>query len=285
MLIRKAKLYSELVRFEHTLFALPFALVGVLLASDGFPPLKKLFWIILAFVGARTGAMSFNRWVDVEIDALNPRTSRRPIQRGEVKRWEALFLSVLSYSLLILSAYMLGPLCFKLSFIAVFILSVYSYTKRFTSLSHFILGLCLSASPLGAWIAIRNTFDKGIIILSLGVLFWVAGFDIIYSLQDVEFDRRMGLFSIPVKLGIRLSILLSRICHALFILSLVYVSHYFSLGLLFKLGIFLVFLFLSYEHSLVKENDLSRINTAFFTVNASISVFLFFVTLADKIVG
>ena len=281
MLPEKAKVYSELVKLEHTLFALPFALVGGFLAVKGLPPLKKLILIIIAFTGARTGAMSFNRFADAEIDAKNPRTSKRPIQRGEVKRWEALALSIFSYGVLVGSAYLLGDLCFKLSFLAVFILSAYSYTKRFTSLSHFILGLCLSASPLGAWIALRNDINLGIVVLSLGVMFWVAGFDILYSLQDVDFDKKEGLFSIPVVLGVKKSIWLSRLCHAVFFACLVFCHYYFKLGRIFKWGLLFLLAFLIYEHSLVKEDDLSRLNVAFFNINATISVFLFFLVVAD----
>ncbi len=283
-MLEKLRDYAELVKIEHTLFALPFALLGMFLAVRGFPPLDKLFWVVVGFSGARSGAMSFNRWVDAEFDALNPRTRMRPIQRGRVKKHEALLFSLVSYSVFVFSAWMLGDLCFKLSFLAVFILSFYSFTKRFTSLSHFILGLCLAASPVGAWIAMRNSVDMGILVVGLGVLFWVAGFDILYSLLDVEFDRKMGLFSIPSRIGIGPSIALSRLCHMFFFGSLIFAGLYFDLGNVYWAGCFAILIFLIYEHSLVRKDDLSKVNTAFFTLNASISIFILISVIIDSIV-
>ncbi len=283
-MLERAKHLSDLVKLEHTLFGLPFAFIGLFLAAGGIPSAWKVFWIVLAFTGARAGAMAFNRWADAFYDALNPRTRSRPIQMGLVGRGEALFFSLLSYTVFVLSARMLGDLCFKLSFVAVAVLSLYSFTKRFTSLSHFILGFCLAGSPVGAWIAIRNSVDPGIVVVGAGVLFWVAGFDIIYSLLDIEFDRRMGLFSIPARIGIGPSIMLSRLCHAIFYASLIISGLYFHLGRIYWMGLVVVLAFLIREHSLVKKDDLSKVNAAFFNTNASISVFLFFIVVLDHYV-
>lgn len=281
--ISKVSLYLRMIKFSHSIFALPFALTSAIIASKGIPEGRVSLWIIIAMVSARTAAMGLNRIIDREIDKANPRTSKREIPSGKVKPFEAFFIVFLSMVLFILSAYMLNPLCLKLSPIAITFIILYSYTKRFTWLSHFILGITISAAPLGAWIAINGSLDIKILPLSIAVVFWLAGFDILYALQDIDFDRSHGLFSIPAVFGIKKAIILSRLCHAITWVLLVYSGLIFQLSYPYFIGMLITaFLFL-YEHSLVKPNDLTRLNMAFFNMNGyiSITVFLFtFLSLA-----
>lgn len=279
--IPKIKIFFEMIKFSHTIFALPFALSSAFLAANGFPSLYQLFWIISAMVGARTGAMAFNRLVDMHIDAKNPRTKDRPLPKGLISKEAVVFYIVLSLLLLVFAAYKLNRLCFYLSPLAIVILLSYSLMKRFTYFSHIVLGLALSGAPLGAWIAIRGEVDLLPLILSISVLFWVAGFDILYALQDYEFDKREKLFSIPVKFGIRKSILISRIFHILMIgllLSLYFLYHF---GPFYLISIVVISGLLLYEHSLVKEDDLSKIDIAFFNMNGYISLLFFIFIVID----
>ena len=189
---QKIRSLLEMIKFSHTVFAFPFALIGVVLAAQAngaFPSLGQVFWICMAMVGARSGAMGLNRLLDAQIDGLNPRTADRHIPAGKVSRWEAWLFVLVSYALLILAAWMLNPLCFYLSFVALFFLVLYSFAKRFTAYAHVILGLCLGAAPVGAWIALRGDISWSIVMIGLAVLLWVAGFDVFYALQDLEFDR------------------------------------------------------------------------------------------------
>lgn len=279
--IFKIKVFLDMIKFPHTIFALPFALTSAVIASSGIPEFKKLFWIIVAMVGARTGAMSFNRLVDMHIDAKNPRTKDRPLPKGLISKEAVIFYIIISFLLFIFSAYMLNKLCFYLSPIAIIIFTGYSLTKRFTHYSHIVLGLALSGAPLGAWIAIKGEVDVSPIILSLAVLFWVAGFDILYALQDYEFDRKEGLHSIPVKFGIKKSILISRIFHILMVFLLIFIYYLASLSVIYLVGLAIISALLVYEHSLVKENDLSKLDIAFFNMNGYISVLFFIFTTID----
>lgn len=279
--IFKIKVFLDMIKFPHTIFALPFALTSAVIASSGIPEFKKLFWIIVAMVGARTGAMSFNRLVDMHIDAKNPRTKDRPLPKGLISKEAVIFYIIISFLLLIFSAYMLNKLCFYLSPIAIIILTGYSLTKRFTHYSHIVLGLALAGAPLGAWIAIKGEVDVLPIILSLAVLFWVAGFDILYALQDYEFDRKEGLHSIPVKFGIKKSILISRVFHILMVFLLIFIYYLASLSVIYLVGLAIISALLVYEHSLVKENDLSKLDIAFFNMNGYISVLFFIFTTID----
>lgn len=283
MLIQKVSLYLRMIKFSHSIFALPFALTSAVIASEGIPPGKTLFWIIVAMVSARTAAMGLNRVIDKDIDRANPRTSRREIPSGKIRPIEAILFSMVSIFVFILSAYMLNPLCLKLSPIAIAFLILYSFTKRFTWLSHFILGITISAAPLGAWIAVKGSLDPRIIPLGLAVVFWLAGFDILYALQDIEFDRSYGLFSIPSRFGIKKSIIISRLCHLMTWLLLVcsgwllHLSYPYYIGMMIIAGLFL------YEHSLVKPYDLSKIDMAFFNMNGYISVTVFIFTFLNFI--
>lgn len=283
----KFRALLEMVKFSHTIFAFPFALMGVVLAAmaNGAPPtLAQVFWICLAMVGARSGAMGLNRIIDARIDAANPRTASRHIPAGVVSRREAWLLVAGSFALLLLAAWMLNPLCFYLSPLALGFLSLYSYCKRFTALAHVVLGICLAAAPIGAWIALRGDVSWPIIALGLAVLFWVAGFDIFYALQDLEFDRQAGLHSIPSRLGAEDSIALARLFHVLMLALLLALPFGTGLGWIYLLGVAVVAGLLVYEHLLVKADDLSRLDAAFFNMNGYISVTIFAFTLLDALI-
>ena len=284
-LFSSTKITLAMIKFEHTVFALPFALLSALLASEGWPGGRKILWIVVAMVGARSAAMAFNRLADVRIDALNPRTSSRALPAGRLSRLFVILFTLASASVFVLAAYQLNPLCFILSFPVLLILLLYSYTKRFTRLSHLYLGLCLGLAPLGAWIGVRGEIDWPPLLLGLAVLLWTAGFDIIYACQDVDFDRRQALFSIPEGYGIERGLRVSRGLHIgmlLVLLALVWVQ---GLGWISLLGILLVAGLLWQEHRLVRPNDLSRVNAAFFTLNGYVSILLMLALGLDELVN
>jgi 4-hydroxybenzoate polyprenyltransferase len=270
-----------MIKFSHSVFALPFAFTGALLAARGIPSFMKIFWIVMAMVAGRSAAMGLNRIIDRKIDAANPRTSQREIPAGEVNLREATVFIAISITIFIFSAFMLNPLCLKLSPLAIAIFFLYPYTKRFTWLSHLVLGVSIAAAPVGAWIAIKGTFDIDIIPLALAVIFWLAGFDILYALQDMDFDRTFGLFSIPRRFGVRRALMLARWCHLLTWFFLLFTSITFDLSLLFYMGLVLVGGLLLYEHSLVREDDFSRLNIAFFNMNGYISITVFIFAFLD----
>ena len=273
----KAVLYLRMIKFSHSVFALPFALTSAFIAAKGLPPWGTLFWIIVAMVSARTAAMGLNRIIDRKIDRENPRTAGREIPAGKIGVMETVFFVAIAMIVFILSAYLLNPLCFRLSGVALFFVILYSFTKRFTWASHFVLGITISAAPVGAWIAVTGGFDAGIVLLGFAVVFWLAGFDILYAFQDVEFDREYGLYSIPVKFGISRSLWISRFCHLLTWGLLVLTGIFFQMKPPFFTGIGITALLLVYEHSLVRPGDLRKLNKAFFDMNGyiSITVFLF----------
>jgi 4-hydroxybenzoate polyprenyltransferase len=279
--------YGRLVRFSHTVFALPFALASVALAWPRHPAtLRGLFWILVAMVAARTAAMGFNRLADREIDALNPRTEGWELPRGAVKISEAIALTVASAVIFVIAAYQLNWICFILSPVALLIVFFYSLTKRFTWASHLFLGLALSIAPIGAWLAVAkppfDLYEFAIpMCLGLAVIFWLAGFDIIYSLQDREFDRAHGLYSIPVRFGVAGALQLSSFFHLLTVVCLALVGLTAELGLVYWLGFGAVAAVLFWEHRIVTPNDLSRINRAFFDFNAYVSIGYFLATLVD----
>ncbi|MGC2063407.1 MAG: UbiA-like polyprenyltransferase [Thermodesulfovibrionales bacterium] len=274
-------LYLRMIKFSHSIFALPFALTAALIAASGIPPLKQIFWIIVAMVGARSGAMGLNRVIDRQIDRANPRTANREIPRGIISAGETVVFVVISFSFLILAAYMLNPLCLVLSPAAICVLFIYSYTKRFTWAAHFVLGLAISAAPLGAWVAVRGSFNPGILPLALAVIFWLAGFDVLYALQDLEFDRNHGLYSIPQRFGIKKALYLARGFHLVSFLLLGTTGLIFRLGLFFWAGMVIVAGLFIYEHSLVRQGDLSKLDMAFFNMNGYISMTVFLFTLTD----
>jgi len=274
-LMKKLLLVLEMIKFEHTLFALPFALLGAFLAARGLPGLHQLSWIIVAMFSARSAAMAFNRLVDRRYDEMNPRTAQRHLPRKAVTpRFVRIFVAG-NAILFVFAAWMLNELAFHLSLPALLIVFFYSYTKRFTALSHVALGLALAIAPVGGWIAVSGAFGSTIFYVAAAVLLWVGGFDIIYACQDFRFDRETGLFSLPSRIGIGNALLLSRCFHVSMVLLLIKAFMEFGLGLLSWLGLVLVVIGLIYEHSLVKRNDLSRVNAAFFTANGFISVVLF----------
>ncbi|MEI6206913.1 MAG: 4-hydroxybenzoate octaprenyltransferase [Desulfuromonadales bacterium] len=280
-LMRKIVVFLEMIKFSHTVFALPFALTGALLAAGGVPAGRQVFWIILAMVGARTAAMGLNRLIDAEIDARNPRTAGRAIPAGLIGKGVTLAFIVAATALMLLAAGMLNPLCLKLAPVALFFLVLYSYCKRFTALAHVVLGICLAAAPIGAWTAIRGSVDVPALILGGVVLFWVAGFDILYALQDLEFDRRAGLHSIPVVLGAAGSLMAARLCHLVMLALLLWLFVTLQLGGFFMAGILTAAAMLLYEHWLLRYGDLEKLDAAFFNMNGYISVAIFLFTAAD----
>ena len=281
-LIAKLRTTLEMIKFEHSIFALPFALTGAMLAVRGWPAWRQVLWLIVAMVGARSAAMTFNRVADLKFDALNPRTRMRALPTGQISLRFALGFTLLSCALLVLAARELNPLAFKLSPLALAVLLVYSYTKRFTVFSHIVLGACLGMSPIAAWIALRGDVSLSVLLLGAAVTLWTAGFDIIYACQDVEFDRALGLYSVPKRFGVTAALYTSAILHVLMLALLVMVARLENLGGIALLGLLVVGALLAYEHTLVKPSDLSRVNAAFFNVNGYISV-LFFVTWAADI--
>lgn len=282
--IQKVTLYLRMIKFSHSIFALPFAFTAALVAASGIPSLRQLFWITVAMVGARSGAMGLNRIIDRRIDIDNPRTAGREIPRGVVKVSEAIAFVLVSFCLMVVAAGMLNPLCLKLSPVAIGVLFLYSFTKRFTWMAHLVLGLAISAGPLGAWIAVTGSFDYTILPLVFAVIFWLAGFDVLYALQDIEFDRSYGLFSIPQRFGIRRSLHIARALHLATFCLLVLNGLFFGLGKLYMAGMIIVAGLFLYEHSLVKPHDLSRLDMAFFNMNGYISMTVLIATLADFLV-
>ncbi len=283
--LKKVVVFLEMIKFSHTVFALPFALSGALLAARGLPGGRQLLFIILAMVGARTAAMALNRLIDAEIDAQNPRTAGRAIPAGLLSKGAVFFAILLSVALLLWSAASLNPLCLRLSPIALFFLVLYSYCKRFTALAHLVLGLCLAAAPIGAWVALTGTIELPAIVLGLLVLFWVAGFDILYALQDLEYDRSAGLHSIPVALGVNGSLWLARLFHLLTLALVGWLIVLVGLGVWFWVGSGLMTAMLLYEHWLLRGGDLTRLDAAFFTMNGYISLTFLAATAADVFLG
>jgi len=281
MVKNKAVLFLRMIKFSHSVFALPFAFTGALLAAGGIPSAKKLFWITAAMVGARSGAMGLNRIIDRKIDAANPRTASREIPSGKIRVLDAFIFTCISFAVMIFAAYRLNSLCLELCPLAIAVLILYSYTKRFTWLAHFVLGIAIAAAPLGAWIAIRGTLDPEIIPLSIAVVFWLAGFDVLYALQDIEFDRGYGLHSIPQRFGTKRALVLARIFHGVTWLALAGTGMLFNLHVVYWAGLMVVAGLLVYEHSLVKADDLSRLDMAFFNMNGYISIAVFVFTLAS----
>ncbi len=274
----------EMIKWEHSIFALPFALTAAMLAAGGWPRPAQLLWIILCMVTARSAAMAFNRWADSSLDAANPRTAGRAIPAGLLSRSFVGGFTLAMAAAFLGSAAQLNLLTLLLAPLALAIVLLYSYTKRFTRWSHLFLGLALGVAPAAAWIAVRGSLDPRILVLTGAVLFWVAGFDIFYACQDAEHDRASGLNSIPAALGVRGAILLARLMHLAMLGLLVWLVHLFALGTIAIAGILLVAALLLYEHTMVSPEDLSRINAAFFTMNGVISI-VFFVSVACDVLA
>ena len=277
----KVRTVLEMIKFEHSVFALPFALTATLLAAryDGnaspWPTAWQITWIVVAMVAARAAAMTMNRIADLRYDRLNPRTQSRPLVTGALSLRFAWVFTLIAAAVLVFAAAQLNLLALKLSPIALAMIFFYSYTKRFTTWSHLVLGFCLGISPAAAWIAIAGSLDPRVLLLSAAVTLWVAGFDVLYACQDIEFDRRAGLYSIPGRFGVARALLVARGMHVLMVVLLAAAAWSFRLPWPAITGVVVVTLLLAYEHSLVKPDDLSKINAAFFTVNGYISVLFF----------
>ena len=284
-LYARVRVFLEMIKFSHTIFALPFAFTGALLAARGLPTPSQAGWIVLAMVGARTAAMGMNRVIDAEIDGRNPRTAGRAIPAGLLSRAAVLVFIALSVLLMLCAARMLNPLCLYLSPVALSFLLLYSYCKRFTALAHVVLGICLAGAPLGAWVAVRGSLELPAFLLGFAVLFWVAGFDILYALQDLDFDRESGLHSIPAALGVRGSLWTARLFHlaACGFLGALYLA--LGLGPWYLAGLAAACGMLCYEHWLLRGGDLAKLDAAFFSMNGYISVTLCLATLLDTLRG
>jgi 4-hydroxybenzoate polyprenyltransferase len=271
----------EMIKWEHSIFALPFALCGAMLAAGGLPTAHQLLWIVIAMLAARSAAMAFNRLADASIDAANPRTRTRALPAGQLSSTFVATFVIVSCVIFILAASQLNRLTLWLSPVALAVLLLYSYTKRFTRLSHLVLGFALGIAPSAAWIAVRGSLDPRILLLTAAVTFWVAGFDILYACQDFDFDRDSGLHSIPRHIGIPAALWIARAFHLIMLILLLALLPAFALGKLALAGVIAVLLLLLYEHSLVKHNDLSKLNAAFFTMNGVISVVFALFIAAD----
>jgi 4-hydroxybenzoate polyprenyltransferase len=266
-----------MIKIEHTLFALPFAFLGAVLAANGFPALWQIIWIIVAMVGARSAAMAFNRIADLGYDAKNPRTASRALPAGLLSVGFVWLFTIVSAAVFLFAAAMLNRLTLILAPVALASVLLYSFTKRWTLLSHVVLGWCLAIAPTAAWIAVRGQIGSPVpLLLSLVVLLWTAGFDVLYACQDVDFDRREGLHSIPARVGIANALWIARVLHVASFLALVSLYFLTNLGYVALLGVAVTGVLLLYQHHLVKANDLSRLNAAFFTTNAFVSVILLF---------
>jgi 4-hydroxybenzoate polyprenyltransferase len=281
-MFRSLKITLEMIKVEHTLFALPFALLGAVLAARGLPEMRVIIWIVVAMLGARSAAMAFNRLVDRQYDEANPRTKMRALPAGLLTPRYVTAFTIISSALFFLAASQLNRLTLLLSPIALGSVLFYSYTKRFTSLSHLVLGWCLSIAPTGAWVAVRGTIDSAApLLLSLAVMCWTAGFDIIYSCQDRDFDVKTGLYSIPGRFGIVRALWMARTLHVVMFLALGAVYVLTGLHWIGVVGMVATAALLIYQHSIVRADDLSRLNIAFFTTNAWVSVILFATVAAD----
>lgn len=283
--VQKTRLILNMIKFEHTIFALPFALISVLVAArglpHGLPPAPTLAWILLAMVGARSAAMAFNRLADADLDAQNPRTASRHLPAGLLTRAQVWTFLAVAIALFELAAWRLNRLCFVLSPVALACVLGYSYTKRFTSLCHLFLGFAIGIAPIGAWIAVRGRLDVVPLLLGAAVMLWIGGFDIIYALQDYEFDSASALFSLPKRVGKAGALLISRLLHAGMVALLIAIGVLGGLHVLYFVGVAVVAALILYEQQMVRPDDLRRVNVAFFTLNGWVSVSLFGFVLLD----
>ena len=281
MVFSKLKKFSELVMFSHTLFSLPFALISMIFAAGGMPQFAVVFWIVVAFLGARTGANALNRITDNKIDAKNPRTAGRHIPKGLVKKSEAVTLTIISFAFFIFAATRLNPLCVKLLPVAIFLFVIYSYTKRFTWGCHLILGITCAGAPVGAWIAVTGNISLTCLALGAANALWVAGFDIIYGTQDVDFDRRQGLYSIPAVFGVKNALIISSVFHSIAIVFLIIIFFLMHLSVFYVIGLVAVIILLVIEHSLVTPENLNSVKIASYGINQIVSIVFLIFTTAD----
>lgn len=287
-MLKKMKVFLEMIKVEHTLFALPFAFMGALLGSmvvfHKLPTWGQIGWIIMAMVGARSAAMGLNRVIDKVIDAKNPRTAMRAIPAGLISSKEAIIFIVISFTLLFWAAFNLSPLAVKLLPVAVFFLVFYSYTKRFTWACHIILGMTIGLAPLGGWVAVTNSITLPALVFYISIAFWTAGFDIIYATQDIDFDRNEGLHSIPSRFGISGALRLAKWFHGITAVGFLTLFYLTELSWLYLIGVVAALALLFYEHWIVNPKDLRRVNTAFFTLNSILSITVLVFTLIDLVV-
>jgi 4-hydroxybenzoate polyprenyltransferase len=283
-ILHNLRVTLEMIKWEHSIFALPFALCGAMLAAGGVPAWHQFAWIIVAMISARSAAMAFNRVADAAIDAANPRTQTRALPAGTLTPSFVTTFVVVSCAVFVLAASQLNHLTLILSPLALAIVLLYSYTKRFTRWSHLVLGFALGIAPAAAWIAVRASLDPRILLLTAAVTFWVGGFDVLYACQDFDFDREAGLHSLPRYFGIRAALVISRLFHVIMLLLLIALVITFGLGKFAIAGVVAVAILLAYEHSLVSSHDLSKLNAAFFTMNGVISVVFFVFVAADLLV-
>ena len=281
----RIKIFLEMIKFAHTIFALPFAFTGALLAARGLPTLDQTLWIVAAMVGARTAAMGLNRIIDADIDGKNPRTRNRAIPAGLIGKGTVFLFVFLGLLLMFYAAHRLNPLCLYLAPLILFFLVLYSYCKRFTALSHIVLGICIAFAPLGAWVAIQGKVGLPAVLLAAGVVFWLAGFDTLYALQDLEFDRSHGLHSIPVRLGVTGSLWVARVFHLLMMGFLAALYAKMNLGPFFLTGLGITAVLILYEHWLLRNGDLKKLDMAFFNMNGYISITICVFTLIDVLAG
>lgn len=276
--------FFKMIKLEHSLFALPFAFTGMIIGAKGIPEINIILWVIVAMVGARSAAMGLNRLIDANIDGKNPRTENRSIPKGLISKKQTFLYIILSLIIYFIATYMINSLAFMLSPIPVLVFILYSYTKRFTNMCHIVLGVALGLAPIGAWVAATGELPLPAFILGIGVLFWVAGFDILYAIQDIDFDRSQGLYSIPALMGISGALITARVLHIIAFILFFILKFMVGLGTIYLAGILISGAFLAYEHSLVSKNDLSKLNVAFFNINAYISIIIFVFTLVDLLV-
>lgn len=285
MVFDRVMTYGRMIKFGHSIFALPFAFSGAALAAvqNGILPIQVI-WIVVAMVGARSAAMGFNRLIDREMDAANPRTANRELPKGVISPFAVKVLIVISSAVLVFAAYMLNPLCLMLSPVALGIVFLYSYSKRFTWATQLFLGVALALAPIGAWVAVTGRLDVEILLLGGAVLMWVAGFDVIYSCQDAAFDKQFGMYSIPQRFGVGKALIIARCFHLIAFVFMLSVGHVFGLGVVYFMGVFAVGGVLIYEHVLVRNQDLSKAGMASLTMNGVVSVVYFVGTIGDLLV-
>ncbi|MDF2879846.1 MAG: 4-hydroxybenzoate octaprenyltransferase [Clostridiaceae bacterium] len=284
MVLKKIKDYGKLVMFSHTIFSFSFALFSMLLAANGLPSVRITFWIIIAFIGARTGANAINRVIDMNIDGKNPRTADRQLPRGLINRTEVLIFVMFCFILLSIAAYMLNPLCFKLLPVALVLLIGYSYTKRFTWACHIILGITCAAAPVGAWIAVAGNISWACLILGAANALWVSGFDIIYGAQDVEFDRKNGLYSIPAYFGVENALKISSLFHTVSAILLISIYFIEKMSWLYAIGLIIIVILLTAEHKMVSPNNLKNAKLASYNINELVSIAFLIFSISDILI-
>ena len=280
--LRSTRVTLEMIKWEHSIFALPFALTGAVLAANGWPSLRALGLIVLCMVAARSAAMAFNRLVDAKLDAANPRTAMRALPAGQLSAGFVLAFTIVASCVFLVGAALLNRLTLECAPFALAVVLAYSYMKRVTRWSHLVLGLALGIAPAAAWIAVRGTFAPRAALLTLIVILWVGGFDVLYACQDFEHDRKVGLFSVPATFGLDRAFWIARAMHLMMIALLFVMLHVFGLGMIALVGMCLVVALLAYEHSIISPRNLTRMNAAFFTLNGIISV-VFFVSVAADV--